>query len=379
MKPGILPAILAVLVMFGGLGTIAFAMYQTIQSSQPARFKAPGAFTTQLEPCDARIYMETRGVFEGVRYESNEPFSNFTVTVTEQAGGKPVTTEPCLRGGYSAAGQRGQTVRTFRVERAGAYVVDVRGKKEAVFAVGPDFEPVIKRNLAFAAVGMLVAMFLSPMLGIFAIWRFVSSRKAPAIAPALASPPPAPAAPWTRKPVLRHAVGAIVCAGLLAGVFVGLFVKLSGSIDKLVQFEVPGTFEVALEPGSNKIFYEPVTTFKGTQYEARIDLNQVEFSLHEKATNAAVKYAPITSSQTYSISGRTGFALYGFEVQDAGTYVIESKSKDHAIFAVGPDLFGVGFVLTILGVVGVTFLLGGGGLILFLTALTRWLENRKHA
>lgn len=124
-------------------------------------------------------------------------------------------------------------------------------------------------------------------------------------------------------------------------------VKLKDGPKRLEQVLLPGDATISVKKsGKQKIFYEYVSKFKGSNYitpKSRPNMiitvrdpNGKELDLHDRGY-----------SETYSgLHDRSGYYIESFDAPVKGTYFIHGElndpnSKDARVFAIGPGLFSI--------------------------------------
>lgn len=150
----------------------------------------------------------------------------------------------------------------------------------------------------------------------------------------------------------------ILVAGL--GIFAALLVNGILDIGKeLTQVVVPGEKKLTLtKPGQYTIFHEYRSVVGGKVYSSGANLGDLTISL----TGEDGKELPLTPSRTnskYDLSGRSGWAVYEFQIAQPGTYTLaasypEGMQGSETVLAVGHDFTGK-LVITIFTCIGVLF------------------------
>lgn len=152
------------------------------------------------------------------------------------------------------------------------------------------------------------------------------------------------------------AAGVFVLGGILAASFA--FVRLSGLADTLPQVVVPGSAELPLETaGSYTIFHEAESVVDGRYFSVG-DVSGLLVQVVSVETGEPLPLASSGANMTYSLGGRSGRSVLGFEIDRPGTYRVtgsyKSGSGPETVIAVGQG-FGKKLVGTILGTLGIGF------------------------
>ena len=130
---------------------------------------------------------------------------------------------------------------------------------------------------------------------------------------------------------------------------------LDGITNGLIRVPVPGETSVDLEAGDWTIFYEHVGELDGELYNTSSEAPLMNVSVTgEDGQEAAVGAS--TGSFDYNISGRAGYSIGDFEIEDGGTYTVVTSVSDPAdegpyLLALGKDL-GTSTVALVAGIVG---------------------------
>ncbi len=130
--------------------------------------------------------------------------------------------------------------------------------------------------------------------------------------------------------------------------------------DKLIQVVVPGEATLRLtEAGTYTIFHERTSVVDGRVY-ASDSLSGLRISLRNERGERVSLSSPQMSS-TYNFSGRSGVAVFTFEVAQPGAYRLSAaydnaRSGPRAVLAVGAGFLGALFSI-VFGALG--FALGG--------------------
>ncbi|HUF50764.1 MAG TPA: hypothetical protein VMN60_08025 [Longimicrobiales bacterium] len=157
------------------------------------------------------------------------------------------------------------------------------------------------------------------------------------------------------------AVAVFILGGILAAAFA--FLQLRGLGDELPQIVVPGSAELVLEePGTYTIFHEAESFVDGRYYSAA-DVSGLSVEISSAETGAAVPLEPPGANMTYSLGGRSGRSVLGFEIEAPGAHRFtgfydDGRSEPQTVLAVGHG-FGRKLVLTIAGTIGIGLLAAG--------------------
>lgn len=175
----------------------------------------------------------------------------------------------------------------------------------------------------------------------------------------------------------------LVAAGLLlAGAGAGTAHLVSGLQDlpgRLRQVVVPGETDLELpEAGTYTIYHEHRSAVGGGVYSSGPSLGGLHVEVHEKATGRAVALNAPSGSETYSIGGRAGYAVFKFEVMRPGMYTLWAGYAPRTAAVVPPNApktvlaVGQGFVWKLLGTIFGTlaFTFGGVALAVIIFVLT---------
>jgi hypothetical protein len=148
----------------------------------------------------------------------------------------------------------------------------------------------------------------------------------------------------------------VVIAGMAC---MGAFLsnRLSGLGDSLVQVVVPGDAELTLDPGSYTIFHESRSMVDGRIFSVD-SIAGLGVSL-ASAADEPVALAPASMSSSYEFAGRSGSAVFNFEIGDPGVYRLSAAYGDGAagprtVLAVGKG-FGGDILTTLLGALAIAF------------------------
>lgn len=153
-----------------------------------------------------------------------------------------------------------------------------------------------------------------------------------------------------------------------------------------IQIVVPGTTEVALEkPGMYILSHEYRSFINGKHYSTHGAIGNLKCTLKSRATGRDVALSPVTYSSGYIIQGRSGMAMYSFEIDQAGTYELDAHyrqgdSGPQAVLSVGESeglIWGIGgFMVTL--ILAITLFLASVA-IFVVTLILRITRKRKAA
>jgi hypothetical protein len=162
--------------------------------------------------------------------------------------------------------------------------------------------------------------------------------------------------------------GAVVVVGMVAGVLWGYlgFVSLSDDVNGFERVPANGGGEITLaRDGGYTIYYE---SSSGNVVE---DLPGGQVALVPVGGGEPVELADYGGRLTYDFAGHAGQALFTFEIDRPGRYVVESTFAARGDLAVGPGVGGR-LVRTVVG--AVLLAVGGvvaGAIMLIVTAVAR--------
>ena len=138
-----------------------------------------------------------------------------------------------------------------------------------------------------------------------------------------------------------------------------LFTKLKDLGSELEQVVVPGEAELALDPGTYTIFHEHQSVVDGRYYSAPEAVPGLRVRVLSAATGEALPVRPPGATSSYSIGGRSGVAIFAFDVPKPGRYRVVADVSDGDegpfVLALGKG-FGRRLVTTILAAIGIAFL-----------------------
>jgi hypothetical protein len=169
------------------------------------------------------------------------------------------------------------------------------------------------------------------------------------------------------------------CLPLLAGfgVMIAILVvslpKMNAGLEQIV---VPGERSLTLEPGYHMVFLETRSVVDGRAYET----GEVSgLTVHVVgADGTPVTVTTPGASATYSVNGREGHAINGFQIDRAGAYTVSADyggaEGPQAVIAVGQGFLG-GLFSTVFGGLAAVFI----GALVALGVLVWVLVMRRRA
>ena len=161
-----------------------------------------------------------------------------------------------------------------------------------------------------------------------------------------------------------------------------MMAKLPQLGDRLTQVVVPGEATLRLtEPGTYTIFHERRSVIDGRVYSSD-RISGLRISLR----NAQGERVPLSSpgvSSTYNLSGRSGAAIFSFEIKDAGTYRLTAAYDDgragpRVVLAVGTG-FMAGLMATVFGTLAFAFAGIIAAIVIFVLVFRRRRRARQAA
>lgn len=163
---------------------------------------------------------------------------------------------------------------------------------------------------------------------------------------------------------LWYLLAVAVLIAALSGMGAFLSSRLSGLGEGLAQVVVPGETELTLDPGSYTIFHESRSMVDGRIFVAD-DIAGLGVAL-ASAAGAPVALASASISGSYEFAGRSGAAVFNFEIGDPGLYRLSAAYREgvdgpETVLAVGKG-FGGDLLVTVMGALALAF--GGVGLAL---------------
>jgi hypothetical protein len=180
----------------------------------------------------------------------------------------------------------------------------------------------------------------------------------------------------------RYILGSVLgIIGIIGFVFFVVF--LFSQIKKQapnIQIVVPGTHEIELsKPGKYTVFYEYRSVVEDRVYITGEALPaELLVTLYSRSGYNEVDLHESSMNNTYNMGSRAGISLLEFEVDNAGSYIIEARyagniEEPHIVLAIGQfQIFGI-----IFGAIGIFFL----SLILLITGciivLVTYLKKRR--
>jgi uncharacterized membrane protein len=160
-----------------------------------------------------------------------------------------------------------------------------------------------------------------------------------------------------RGPYLLAAL--IFVVGIASFVFF-LLSRLNSLTDDLIQVVVPGEQDLALsEPGDYTIFHEYRSVIGDRIYSSGQTLSGLRVSLVFNETGEAIRLSPATSSSQYDLGGRSGAAVFEFQIDRPGSYRLSARypqgvEGSEVVLTVGHG-FMKKILLTVFPAIGIMF------------------------
>jgi hypothetical protein len=145
----------------------------------------------------------------------------------------------------------------------------------------------------------------------------------------------------------------------------------------MIRIVAPGTSVLALsEPGAYTIYHEPESVIDGKIYSAQ-NINGLRVAVAEEGGEQVTVTTPAVTSR-YSIGGRSGVSVLGFEIAHPGRYRLTAaygagRSEPVTVLAISQGFVGR-LVMTIFGAIGSAFAGVGAGLTI---ALVTYFRRRR--
>lgn len=182
--------------------------------------------------------------------------------------------------------------------------------------------------------------------------------------------PPMPGRKW-------YGVAGLVGLAGTVGFAVFLWTSLSGFGDGMAQMKAPGSAEFTFqEPGAYTVFHEFESVFEGAYFSSPAAVSGLYLTVKPDGGGAAVTLRSPGVNASYNAGGRSGIAIFEFDITRPGDYRIDARYNNGTgqpvvILAVGHDFTG-GLVRLILTGLAIMFGgLGGAGAITIITYLKR--------
>ncbi len=142
-----------------------------------------------------------------------------------------------------------------------------------------------------------------------------------------------------------YMVAVIVAVSGIILFAVSLFGGLRNMSRSLTQMVMPGNHDMTFEKkGNYTIFYEHRSVIDNQIFVTREDLSGFQVFIVDKQNQQAITVNPAAVSANYSMGGRSGYAIFEFEITHPGKYEI---SGWHSGEEPGPKIVlavGAGFV-----------------------------------
>ncbi len=167
----------------------------------------------------------------------------------------------------------------------------------------------------------------------------------------------------------------MVLGGIAAGVYV--MTQLPALGEKLPQVVVPGETTLRLtEPGSYMIFHERESVVDGRVFSST-SLSGLRVRLRNERGDPVTLSSPDMSS-TYNLSGRSGVAIFKFEIKQPGAYRLsaaydDGRTQPRVVLAVGLGFVG-GLLTIIFGALAMGF---AGAILAVVIAVVVFIKRRR--
>jgi len=151
----------------------------------------------------------------------------------------------------------------------------------------------------------------------------------------------------------------------------GIYSSVAG-IDK--QVIVPGTSVIELkETGKYIIYSEYRSVIDGKVFETD-NINGLMCSLKKIDTGEFIELEEPSMNSTYSVGGREGKSIFGFNINETGKYELkawyETDNYKESVLAIGKG-FGKELIRTILLSIAIMFISLGTSITIFVTTLIK--------
>lgn len=163
----------------------------------------------------------------------------------------------------------------------------------------------------------------------------------------------------------------LVGFGIMIAIMLVSLPKMNAGLEQIV---VPGERQLTLEPGHHMVFLETRSVVDG---EAFVSGDITGLSVRVTgADGTAVPVTAPTATATYSLNGREGHAINGFEITQAGAYAVSADyggaEGPRTVIAVGQGFLG-GLFSTVFGGLAAVFI---GGLVAL--GVVAWVLIRRR-
>jgi hypothetical protein len=167
-----------------------------------------------------------------------------------------------------------------------------------------------------------------------------------------------------------YGISAVV---LVAGIIlfaVSLVTGITSAIHNInTRVVVPGVSDIELnQAGKYKIYFEKKSVLDGKVYHTD-DIDGLTIRLTNSNTGNPVELNNPSVSSNYSLGGREGTCIFEFEINEPGTYLMEtnydSGTGKEAVIAIGKD-FNRKLIISILLSILILFLSIPGSLVIFI-------------
>ncbi|HHT9119404.1 MAG TPA: hypothetical protein ACFYD3_02525 [Candidatus Hypogeohydataceae bacterium YC41] len=113
-----------------------------------------------------------------------------------------------------------------------------------------------------------------------------------------------------------------------------------------IRVVVPGTHKIYLaEPGRYKIFYEYYSVVGSKIYSTSESLpGSMVVTLQSKTDSRGIMISRPSMSESYKVGGRSGIAVFEFQIEEPGAYIFtayyaDGASRPDVVFAIGHTIF----------------------------------------
>lgn len=163
----------------------------------------------------------------------------------------------------------------------------------------------------------------------------------------------------------------LVGFGVMVAILVVSLPKMTAGLEQIV---VPGERSLTLEPGYHMVFLEPRSVVDGQAY-----VTEDVSGLTVHVVGADGTPVPVTTpngTATYSLNGRQGYAINGFQIDRTGAYIVSADYGEgegpRTVIAVGQGFLG-GLMSTAFGSLAAVFI---GGLVAL--GVVAWVLIRRR-
>lgn len=173
--------------------------------------------------------------------------------------------------------------------------------------------------------------------------------------------------------VLIAAIGIALSVMLI----INLITTVSSSSEQIVM---PSSTDIELvDPGKYYIYYEYESVVDGKIYSTgSADVSGFRVFIVNKSNNENVELLTPIFNSNYSFSGRTGYSVFEFMIEEPGSYEItghyEHGAGEEIVLAIGKGFVGNMFA-SILGAIAILF--GSTAICIAIIVITT-IKRRKH-